>query len=665
MAFCAVFGGLANAASLTKIEAESGALGSDFSESIQTGVTAITISPSGSGYNPGGDARVASYSITFPAADSYQLYARLYVGSGTWGDDSFFYANSLGRKSSTTDSDWYMINGLASAGFTESDDDVPAESGSAGSEVWKWVKWSTLFSVNAGDLTQTFQIGGREDGLYLDCFVFAPAGVTLTVAELDRGSYTEAGENTQSFEGADGIAIHRFDETYRNINLDGAQPVGLSVMDGTLYGTTRVGGTQGSGVLFGLDSNGSNFTAVATLSGGTGTGNPAGAPAVSDNGFYGAALSGGDHQAGGIYFGTTDGTMTLLHSFDSLSRTTAENVGGSSPCEGLVLAENTLYGAASGGGAHAQGTLFSLSTDGYHFTVLHDFGLLDSVSGTNADGAAPCGGLVRSGNTLYGVAAGGGAHGAGTLFSIGTDGSGFAALHHFAAVDPSSATNDGGAFPSSALVVTNGVLYGTTAGGGNGGEGCVYSIHTDGSGFVILHHFSDTEADGTNVGGAAPFGGLLLCGDVLFGTASAGGAGAEGSVFSVDVAEEKFRSLYEFDALTESGTNRFGAVPVSSVVLLDDALYGVAFSGGPGGAGTVFRVPFPSAVSIDGVLEDGVAIRFYGAPNASYIVQSTADLSVLPIEWQNLSTNATDRSGVGQFIDEDGLVRRFYRVNSL
>jgi len=59
--------------------------------------------------------------------------------------------------------------------------------------VWKWINVSQFnggappinFTVTAGNLTQTFQIGGREDGLDLDKLALATTGTSFTVADLD------------------------------------------------------------------------------------------------------------------------------------------------------------------------------------------------------------------------------------------------------------------------------------------------------------------------------------------------------------------------------------------------------------------------------------------------------------------------------------------------
>ena len=53
------------------------------------------------------------------------------------------------------------------------------------------------------------------------------------------------------------------------------------------------------------------------------------------------------------------------------------------------------------------------------------------VSRHNSDGANPRAGLILSGNTLYGTASNGGTSGNGTVFAVNTDGTGFTNLHSF------------------------------------------------------------------------------------------------------------------------------------------------------------------------------------------------------------------------------------------
>jgi hypothetical protein len=187
----AVIPSLLRAASIT-LEAEAGSLGTDWI--VNNGGSPAYIAIGNNNYGagastPGSASRVASYSVTFPAAGTYELYARLRLGPDTFNDDSLFFGNTLGTRSPTTAGDWFLVNSIG--GFASSTD-VVTGGGTSTSGVWRWINLSQKmgqggFVVTAGDLQQTLEIGAREDGLDIDTLVFGTAGYTFTVAELDAG----------------------------------------------------------------------------------------------------------------------------------------------------------------------------------------------------------------------------------------------------------------------------------------------------------------------------------------------------------------------------------------------------------------------------------------------------------------------------------------------
>jgi len=182
------------------VEAESGELGSNFTVKQDSPVTYITAINNYTGLtSPGDTSRIATYHVTFPNSGFYNLFVRLRVGPGGYDDDSFFYGKGFGVKSVTSDTDWVSINGLASAGFS-GPNDVVDSAGTLGSDIWKWVNVTKnsyqgspgdSFYVSIDSLTQTFQIGSREDGLDIDKFAFGKSNLYFTVSNLDNG---EAGE---------------------------------------------------------------------------------------------------------------------------------------------------------------------------------------------------------------------------------------------------------------------------------------------------------------------------------------------------------------------------------------------------------------------------------------------------------------------------------------
>ena len=144
---------------------------------------------------PATPARVLSFTVTFPGPGTYDLYGRIRIGANGANDDSFFQPTSLGAKSPTTPGDWVSSNNIFNIGYTGATQVVDG-GGGAGTGVWKWINFSkysfgsaalVTYTVTAGNLTQTFQIGAREDGMDFDKFVFGQSGLYFTVANLDAG----------------------------------------------------------------------------------------------------------------------------------------------------------------------------------------------------------------------------------------------------------------------------------------------------------------------------------------------------------------------------------------------------------------------------------------------------------------------------------------------
>jgi uncharacterized repeat protein (TIGR03803 family) len=209
----------------------------------------------------------------------------------------------------------------------------------------------------------------------------------------------------------------------------------------------------------------------------------------------------------------------------------------------LALADGTLYGTAEEGGLSGSGTVFRVNTNGNCFTNLYSFGAVayNSPTGTstNSDGAFPVAGLVLADNTLYGTAEEGGPSGSGTIFRINTDGSCFTNLYYFTATSGLNQphTNSDGANPYAGLTLAGGTLYGTTKQGGVSGNGTVFRINTNGSGFATLYNFTATSSLNpyTNRDGANPCAGLMLTDGVLYGTTENGGSYGVGTVFTLDL----------------------------------------------------------------------------------------------------------------------------------
>jgi uncharacterized repeat protein (TIGR03803 family) len=185
--------------------------------------------------------------------------------------------------------------------------------------------------------------------------------------------------------------------------VDGPLTLGA---DGKFYGITNVGGTSNLGSVFSVTTGGViktlfNFAAA--------TGSLPYGPIVqsADGNFYGTASAGGTLGGGVVYKLTTAGVYTVLHDFDSTSRSL-----GFLPTTGLVQgSDGFLYGVTAGGGAHLEGTIFKIKSDGTGFADIYDF--------DGSHGAVPYSQpLLHTSGTIYGQTNSGGSHNDGVIYSL-------------------------------------------------------------------------------------------------------------------------------------------------------------------------------------------------------------------------------------------------------
>jgi uncharacterized repeat protein (TIGR03803 family) len=361
---------------------------------------------------------------------------------------------------------------------------------------------------------------------------------------------------------------------------DGANPyAGLIVSGNTLYGTAVGGGHSGGGTVFGVPTDGSGFTILHDF-------DPLGRYACNSLLDCALLLGGNCGQC----------TPAPGHYYCRRTGHCPGDTHGGYPYAGLILSGETLYGTAKGDRAD-PGTVFAVNTSGADFRNLYGFGYEPGSF------SVPYAGLVLSDSTLYGTTWGDGASGNGAVFAFSTIWGGLRGVHSFTAgsVNPSGAyTNSDGATPYAGLVLSGNTLYGTAAGGGSSGYGTVFAVNTDGTGFTNLHSFTVTSPDSsgvyTNSDGATPYAGLVLSGNTLYGTATLGGASGNGTVFALNTDGTGFTTLHSFSASSTNSsgvyTNSDGALPYAGLLLSDNALYGTASQGGSFGNGTVFSISF-------------------------------------------------------------------------
>lgn len=321
---------------------------------------------------------------------------------------------------------------------------------------------------------------------------------------------------------------------------DGEYPRGTLVYHGgVLYGSTGSGGAHGDGTIFSIHPDGSSYRILHSFSNAVdGDGGADGVLTPDGDKLYGVTGIAGPGGGGTIFAIDTDGTdFTLLHSFVHFTDE------GYDPVGGLALRNGTLYGMTERGGKSDKGAVFAIRTNGSNFGVIHSF-----IGGAD-DGEAPRGKIIEADGTLYGMTSAGGSADRGTVFSMGTAGSFFTVLHQFAGGSGDYVFSP----PRGSLAFHDGVLYGMTPEGGARGEGTLFALNADGTGFTVLHDFFV----GTPEGGAIPFGGPMIEDGVIYGTTYHGGwlmgAGRYGGAVFEYSLERNYVGLAGFPGAFDAG----------------------------------------------------------------------------------------------------------------
>ena len=194
----------------------------------------------------------------------------------------------------------------------------------------------------------------------------------------------------------------------------GKEPHGRLTLDPngtTLYGMTRKGGDHDFGVVFSIDTNGTNYTELHDFAGGSSDG------ATSDHGYvvqaghhlYGMTINGGHHNDGVIFkLNIDDQSFQLLHKFGETQHD------GKNPYGSLLLVNDKLYGTTANGGDNDMGTVFVININGNNYQRLYSFG----GQANNGDGSKPIDNVILVNGWLYGMTTEGGANGQGTVFKV-------------------------------------------------------------------------------------------------------------------------------------------------------------------------------------------------------------------------------------------------------
>jgi uncharacterized repeat protein (TIGR03803 family) len=293
----------------------------------------------------------------------------------------------------------------------------------------------------------------------------------------------------------------------------------------------------------------------------------AGVVSGTDGALYGTTSGGGSNSAGTVYRVNKDGSgYATLHAF------LTNGVDGQSRGALIQASDGALYGMTVRGGTNGAGTVYKLNVDGSGYRLLHVFG---SVA---RDGGNPEAGLIEGHDGgLYGTTFWGGSNGVGTVFRLSKDGNSYGVLYHF------GRTASDGANPDTAVVQgADGALYGTTFFGGTNDAGTVFRLNTNGGSYGVLRTFTKSAGDGQN-----PYAALMQASNgALYGTTYNGGASNVGTVFMLSTDGGGYSILHSFNSFAGDAQRPRGALLEGK----DGLLYGTTYSGGSNGVGAIFKL---------------------------------------------------------------------------
>ena len=360
-------------------------------------------------------------------------------------------------------------------------------------------------------------------------------------------------------DGTNLTVLHHF-----NHAATGSSPFGNLIQgnNGYLYGMTRSGGSNGSGTIFRVNTDATDFSILYHFNPTSGGSSLGGLVQASNGKLYGVAQNGGFFGSGTIFSIDADGSnFSVIFHCDNNAPLVTGTYSRGDLVEGP---DGFLYGTMMQGGANNKGTLFKIKTDGTGFAKILDFdGVLKGASPSSTM-------LIGSDGKIYGMTQRGGTNDLGTLFYINTNGTGYTKL-----VDFDGTTK--GSYPAGKLAEgSDGALYGMTNSGGVNGVGVAFKVNKNGSGF---HKMADFNSNASS----PVFGPLVESTPGTFvGMTSTGGSANGGAIFKITSADV-FTIIGDFPQSESIPRN-----------LITDATgqyyYGIAVHGGVNGNGTIFRI---------------------------------------------------------------------------
>ena len=342
----------------------------------------------------------------------------------------------------------------------------------------------------------------------------------------------------------------------------------VEASNGKVYGVCSLGGSNGKGTIFELDTTTGVITKkidLDTLITGT---KPKTKMTIANNGkLYGVCSEGGVYGYGVLYkFDPNTSIFTKILNFNNNNQSL-----GSYPLSNLFLASNgKLYGTCSEGGLNNKGILFEYNPISNLYSKKKDFH-------STTTGAYPLGGIVEDNGILYGICEKGGVVNGvfanrGTIFSYGL-------MTNTLNKEMAFELSIGGSGAIGGLTkASNGKIYGVTRSGGEYEFGVLYEFDPQTNQFQKLYEFDGTV-------GKWPSGKLLITqNNTIFGITMYGGNYDKGILYKYNISSGVFSKVIDFHGSS-------GTYPKECPILGPAGiLYGITMSGGTYNKGVIYSL---------------------------------------------------------------------------
>jgi uncharacterized repeat protein (TIGR03803 family) len=338
---------------------------------------------------------------------------------------------------------------------------------------------------------------------------------------------------------------------FDSINFISSTEQPLTIYNNSIYGVSRVGGSDNLGFVYKLNMDGTGFTHLLDF-GENGKASMPRSDLMVENGILYGLAHGGQMQSGVIYRLNPDGSdYNIVYDFSPYYQ------GGYNPSGRLYYQNGFLYGVNISGGLKNYGTIFKVKIDGTQYSDIYYFDYATDGAANNI--------VLGDDNIIYGSTYGIGDH-YGCLYKINTDGTNYTKLFDF---DVLSGYSQRGF-----LIFKNNALFGECFSGAANDLGCIFKFNTTDSTFTKLREF-DTYSE-CNIQ-------FALVNNAIYYTNSAVDKCSAGSIIKVEIGSSAVSVAYSFNIcpLTERHAD--------NVFLFNNKIFGQT-KGGERGFGTIFNM---------------------------------------------------------------------------